>query len=288
MANEITWKYKAGVGAIGGLALAMLKLIEARFFLGALSSTEAIAAYLTYFCYIFLGMVVAGIFAESDGPPDKIKKSSFILGLLAPSVLLAIVSQPIKIETVLEGGVKSIPKLGSWFTDSAYAQEKPAVKTEERKPGGQPKSAPEIWEKAPRATETGQAIVLKWADVEPSFKHALFTALGRPSEEGPYLYVVGTTADQTKALKAASLINVILRKSNVEALVVRPEGSPNLYVTLSTPDSAAKTVEVRSFAKSAAIEALQRDSKVETREAASLLLEGKVVKARSLFEAPGM
>src|SRR3989304_1861072 len=103
MADELTWLEKAGIGALGGLGLAILKLIDARFYLGTVSSVEPAAAYLTYFCYMLLGSLVAVFFTDHELPADnelpaqkikrtqKMKRSAFVLGLLAPSVLLAIV-----------------------------------------------------------------------------------------------------------------------------------------------------------------------------------------------------
>ncbi len=77
-------------GALGGIVLALLKLVESGFFLGNMWSSTAGAAYLTYIVYIFFGVVVAILFTERSLSVDKIKKSAFILGVLAPSVLLAI------------------------------------------------------------------------------------------------------------------------------------------------------------------------------------------------------
>jgi hypothetical protein len=49
---------KAAIGAVGGLCLAVLKLIDAKFFLTT-GSTEMLVGYLTYFSFLLLGMAVA-------------------------------------------------------------------------------------------------------------------------------------------------------------------------------------------------------------------------------------
>jgi hypothetical protein len=57
---------KAAIGAVGGLCLGILKLIDAKFFLMTASSTEMFVGYLTYFSFLLLGMAVAAFLAEDD------------------------------------------------------------------------------------------------------------------------------------------------------------------------------------------------------------------------------
>ena len=42
--SDLTWWQKARIGALGGLGLAVLKLIDQKFFLGSITSVEASAA----------------------------------------------------------------------------------------------------------------------------------------------------------------------------------------------------------------------------------------------------
>src|SRR5260221_8650068 len=125
MADELTWWEKAGIGAIGGLGLAILNLIDAKLFLGSISAVEAWAAYLTYFSYMCLGSMAAVFLTDHELPAPKMKRSSFVLGLLAPSVLLAIVSQPIKQGQPLDEGLRNVPRISEWFISSTHAQEVP-------------------------------------------------------------------------------------------------------------------------------------------------------------------
>lgn len=96
MTDDLPWWHKATVGFLGGLSLALLKPIDARFYIGAASTVEAHAAYLTYFAYMLLGGLAAVFLADHDLPPKKILRSAFVIGILAPSVLLAIANQPFR------------------------------------------------------------------------------------------------------------------------------------------------------------------------------------------------
>ncbi len=109
------------IGAMGGFTLALLKLVESQFFLNNLWSTTSGAAYLTYAVYIFFGIVVACFFAERSLERDKLLKNAFILGLLAPSMLLAIAARPIGEIGTADNSGKGIPSLGSLIFPTAYA-----------------------------------------------------------------------------------------------------------------------------------------------------------------------
>ena len=129
-----------------------------------------------------------------------------------------------------------------------------------------------------------QLTELKKAEADYTFKDSVLKALGREGEPGPYLYVIASSVDKDKATKAASEINSILPKGEIKAAIVRPQGRQILYVVLNTPASAAETKKTNSAARAAAVEALQKSTNPETVRAATLLLEGEVVRARTLFE----
>jgi hypothetical protein len=287
-----TLKHKAGIGAIGGLSLSILKLIEAKFFISNLFSQDAIAAYLTYFCYVVLGVFVAIIFTETEQPTDKIRKHAFVLGLLAPSFLLAVVSQPIRKFSDVDPSLKGIQQLGSWLADSAYAQEvevpkSPKASTSPNPPSGFTLRSNDDSVKTqapPAAPGYLNTVELKKSDADYTFTDSVFRALGREGSPGPYLYVVAKSDDTEKAAKAASEINMILPKGEVKAFVVKPEGAKTLYVVLTPPASAAEATKASNVARNAALEALQKSAKPDTKRAAALLLEGEVVRARLLFE----
>lgn len=272
MVNGVAWWQKAGIGALGGLGLAMLKLIDARFFLvGNASYIEAIAAYLTYFCYMLLGSLAAVFLADHDLPEPKLRRSAFVLGLLAPSVLLAIVTQPIKPGQLPPDGIKDVPKLGRWLVPSAHAEE--------------PKSSGP----APGQPEQTKIITLMQWQVQPSFTSAILAAVGRKDVVAPVAYVVGTTTDKAKALEAAQQVNWILSSAEGDVklipLVIRPEGASSYYITIGHFTSPEKAVDVKSAARSAAIKALTATPSLNDKRAATLLLQGKVVEGRLFFDA---
>ena len=107
----IASREKLLIGAIGAACLGLLKLIGANFYLAEASTAVATGAYLTYGALIVLGMVVAYFFAE-DGPgAPQARRSAFTLGLLAPSVLIAIASRPLHeppLQTALPGDVPTL------------------------------------------------------------------------------------------------------------------------------------------------------------------------------------
>lgn len=271
MADELTWWEKAGIGALGGLGLAILKLIDAKFYLGSVSSVEPAAAYLTYFCYMLLGSLVAVFFTDHELPAPKMKRSSFVLGLLAPSVLLAIVTQPIKPGQLPDEGLRNVPKIGSWLIPSAHAQE--------------PTRSPE----AP-VSELPQIISITKADLAPSFSAALLAAVGRKGIVAQYAYVVGTTTDKQKALETAQTMNSLFLTSykgnmKLNAQIIKPEGAPNYYVTVGNTGTPDLILALKSAARSAAVTSLTATPTQDAKQAASLLLEGRVLQARSLVEA---
>src|SRR2546422_10636162 len=88
--NEVSWTHKALIGAAGGLCLVLLKLIDASFYVGDISSKQAVVGYLTYLAYLIIGTIVAVFLSEHNVPKEKVIKSAFIAGLLGPSMLIAL------------------------------------------------------------------------------------------------------------------------------------------------------------------------------------------------------
>lgn len=268
--SDTHWLHKALIGALGGLALALLKLIDAKFYLTSLFSVESQAAYLTYFCYMILGSVTAVFLSDQDEPPAKLRKSAFLLGLLAPSVLLAIANQPIK-SPPAETPV--IPRLGAWFVSSAHAQQTA------------PTQAP-----APAT----QAQVVSRTSYEPSFGDAVAAALGRKTLSTPYAYVVGVTSDQKKALSTASKLNLALAGQAgtpaglPSAQVLQFKGEPDYYVLLGGLASKEKQSNLAASVKGWGIELLSGSNPPpaldagDQKELGKLLLNAKVVAAPKL------
>ncbi|MBI3148567.1 MAG: hypothetical protein HYZ17_08660 [Betaproteobacteria bacterium] len=268
--SDTQWWHKALIGALGGLALALLKLIDAKFYLASIFSVESQAAYLTYFCYMILGSVTAVFLCDHDEPPAKMRKSAFLLGLLAPSVLLAIANQPIKPPPA---DTPAIPRLGGWFVPSAHAQE----------------AAPA----SPPAAAT-QARVVNRSSYEPSFGDAVAAALGRKTLSTPYAYVVGVTSDQKKALSTATKLNLALAGQAgtpaglPSAQVLQFKGETDYYVLLGGLASKEKQSSMAGSVKGLGIELLSGSKTPTTmgaeeqKELGKLLLNAKVVAAPRL------
>src|SRR5438309_1809680 len=91
----MTWIDKAKIGAVGGIALALLKLIDNHFFVSACLMPEVYGNLLIYVAYVVLGMIVAVFLTDPELPASKLSRNAFVLGLLAPSVLIAISAKPL-------------------------------------------------------------------------------------------------------------------------------------------------------------------------------------------------
>ena len=264
------------IGAIGGVSLTLLKLIENGFFLDNLTGTLAIASYLTYIAYVFLGIVVAIFFVEKDASNEKIKKNAFVLGLLAPSLLLAITtnnaaSQP------RENPAQKVPDLpasiiGEFILPNAWA------------------SATCSAGMVSIVTEDGALCVegnsIKKAQLEPSYAEAFKQALGRGRAASKYSFVVGRTTDVTVARKLTADINsMVLTSSELKAMISVPEGNGMLFVTIGSPDEKQTAEHIKDVVTKQAIKTVHETRAMqETVDVANLLVNGIVVETKLLFD----
>ena len=272
--SELSWQAKAGIGALGGLGLAILKLIDAQFYLQSASWQEPMAGYLTYFCYMILGSLVAVFLTEHDLPIPKLKRSSFVMGLLAPSVMVALLTQPIKIGPQEGANIKNVPRVDISIFTSAYAQE-PTKQSE-----------PTF------SSETPTITTLTKSQVAPSFRDALWAAVGRKEIATPYYYVIGKTTDKNRAVETAQNVNVILRSTERDAKlttrILKPEGTSGYYIVLGDRGSYDQIANVRSEVRAAATKSLVAAASDDTKRAAMFMLDGQAVQGTKLLEAaPG-
>lgn len=269
MANPLSNSKIAFIGAIGGLSLSALNLVESGFFIDDLWCNTSKAAYFTYIVYIFLGVVVSLIFAERSLTPGKLKKNAFILGLLAPSLLIAIASRPIGTEGSGSNVIKSLTRLGSLITQPAYA--------ESGCPGG--------FIPAEGGCIKGKEINNK--DVGPTFGEAVKAAISRTQVPKKYTLVIGVTKNGLKAEEVAKNINKnILAGTTDEAIsakVVKPEGKGTYYVTVGKLGSPENVLKVKTSVESSAIDALAKKDDKATEDSAKLLLKGKIVEGNVLL-----
>jgi len=267
--HEINWKLAAAIGALGGLCLVLLKLVQARFYLDAPWSKEASVAYLTYVVFVVLGAVTGVFFAEHN-----VRRNTFVAGLLAPSILLSFFSAPnFRFESIGEAP-KDIKPLSLSIVSEAYAQQA-----------------------APSPGQTGEAAppplvtTIRKSDVEPTFKEALLLALGKPQPVDTYLFVMGKTPDKAKAIATATSINNFIKAmESVEIAklpqvqIIKIEGMPDYFVALGALQKSSAVIATKKFAYSAATTSLTESTDVQARKLAPLLLEGKVVDARDFFQ----
>jgi hypothetical protein len=260
------WPQKAAIGAFGGLALVLLKLIEVRFLLSEPSSVAVAAAYLTYFAYVVLGVLVAVFFTDDSLELDKRKKNAFITGLLAPSVLLAAISQPHSggpgTETV------TIPKISQAIIGSANAEE---PKTRLAEPSG--------WQSV--------VITVKKSDLEYGFLDGVSWALGRSTPATPSLYVLGQADSEKKAADFANRVNVVLRAGGAPAMatanVIYPVDQQTWFVSVGQPGRFEELVYLRKAVNSVAINMLSSANTGTEKQIASQLLEGQIIKGEVIF-----
>ena len=267
-----TWYAKLFFAGIGAVCLSLLKLIGANFYLGVGSRESVIGAYLTYVCYLVLGMAVGYLFGEEHpNSSQKTRQSVFLMGLLAPSILLAVITRS-NIPTIgaPASNASNVPTLGlgllPWPVSTVYAQTAP----------------PKI------------AVVTK-KDFSPSFADGVSAALGRePVPEPRVLWIAGKTTDEKKALQTAQQIDAWLPKQgnstkDLKAKIIKPENSDQFYVTVGTTYSSFQTLkdvpgktawQIDRTLKDAAGKALSSGGDAST---ARMLIKGDVVKGDSLF-----
>jgi hypothetical protein len=272
--SDLTWWQKAGIGALGGLGLAVLKLIDQKFFLGSITSVEASAAYLTYICYMVLGSLAAVFLTDHDLPPVKVRRGAFVIGLLAPSVLLAIANQNVTQGPSKSDITKPIPKLSSLFLSSAYAEERPKLNENES-----PKNEPAI-------------AVLPKSTANPGFWDAVKAAVGRKEPDEKFVYVVGATPDKQKALDTAESMNALLFKpageeKQVKSRAVKLEGEQGYFVVVGDVGMRDAVLRTKVEATSAAVKSLATDTVslgglAQRKELANLLVGAQVVPASAL------
>jgi hypothetical protein len=220
------------------------------------------------------------------------------MGLLAPSILLAIISNPPNIGGLNTNGsdtskIQTLPKkaaLDPWrlldkLITTAHAQE-PPVHTK-----GPP---------VPEWTNEGKVVTLSKASVTPSFWDGVRAALGRATRPNPSLWVVGKTSDLATAESTAKDVNNWIVKTHtplshdgqpekgwdLSPLIIHPEGTDMFYVILGGFLSPGEARGVEESIKKAAAETLDKPSTPQEKSAASVAIKGGIVQAGALFNSP--
>ncbi len=261
----IPWYEKAAIGAIGALCLGLLKLTDANFYLGAADRSATLGAYLTYTAYLVMGMAVAFFFCDDTRDRGKSRKSAFLMGLLAPSILVAVLTRPVSAPSLPTATDADITKLGHSmsvpFFPAAYAEEP----------------------KAPSPVTT-----LSARDLSPGFADGVYSALGMKSIPSNYLFILAKTTKRELAVARAEEINALLQKvpgqDKIKARVFKIEGNDDFYLALGNPSSPEGVTAIKQAATRAAASILKGRPTEAQAATSRLLLEGKTVKGDALLK----
>lgn len=265
--QELTVKEAAWIGMLGGLSLALLKLMQAQFYVDDPWSREARVAYFTYFVFIVLAGISGVFFSEHN-----VRRNTFVAGLLAPSILLTFFAAPnFRVATIGEPA-SAIRELSFDVIGTAYAQQPPAMGTPAR---------PEKLD--------AKVQVIRNSDLQPGYLESFWRAIGKPPAPGKYLVVVGRTGDLGKAFATANSLNGLkMSLSAAEAAklpraeVVKFEGLNEYYVTLGALQSPIDAASTRRLAASVGVTSLAGDAAAGAQTVAPLLVDGVVIEARAL------
>jgi len=299
--NTIAWNEKAIIGASGGLSLVILKLIEADFFLtSSLSEAEILARYLTYIAYLLLGVMVAIFFTDSEGNKEKVRKNAFISGLVAPSLLLALLSPP-----NLGDGVDpttSIQQFGERIQPSNFSPLGTESATDNDASDDDHNSKLNLAPTFSRVRSTDaqaadSTIVngVKVLDIVPddietaTFAQLLLGAIGRNPNLKNYVFVVGKTRSQHNAVNIAANINAFFKKKRPlgvpSAIVMHPKNTNEYYITIGEINLKTDAKLIKRKIHGYASKVLYGDKQLleKNRKIASTLLRGTVVFADDLL-----
>jgi hypothetical protein len=295
--NAIAWGEKAVIGASGGLSLVILKLIEADFFLtSSLSDAEILVRYLTYIAYLILGIMVAIFFTDTDGNKEKIRKNAFISGLVAPSLLLALVSPP-----NVDGDIDPtthIQQLEERIQPSNFSPlgaESATDNNDNSKLNFAPTTFSRVRSTDAQVSRSTIVHGVKVLDIVPddiekaSFGQLLLGAIGRGPNLKNYVFVVGKTTSQHNAVNIAVNINSFIQNKLLlgvpSAIVMHPKNTNQYYISIGEINLKENAKLIKQKIHGYASKVLFGDKQVteKDRKIASSLLKGTVVFADDLL-----
>lgn len=252
---------KAFIGAAGGFSLVLLKLIDVGFFVGA-PDAKILVGYLTYASYIVLGMIVATFLTDHELSIEKGRRQALIMGLLAPSILIAIITNPDsgKNYTSTTSSINSVPDLGFSFSliRNAFAQEESDT---------------------PYNSEVKIKVIRK-SDVDVGYRDAFLSVIGRKEIEGKFAFVVGSTNSSDRAEEVAKQLNSALECDKSKggcAELVTGEGGGLVYVTVGGLQGIASANQEKLNSLQKLITSMKINPNQNTGKLATLVSKGKIV-----------
>ncbi len=239
---------KAGIGAGAGVCLAIVKLIEVNFYLGQ-PHAQVVGGILTALAFVALAALFSAFVSEKD--PRKI----FTQGLLAPSLLVALVHQgaamPGATTTSSPESIPTLSGLVQLVEPTLYAEQRPGVQV--------------VTPDRLRATVSDGALLM----------------LGRGSVASSFMYVVGKTTRQEEATAVAERVQRVLTGARLSsrAQVIQIQGNPERYVIVGGLQTQAEATRIRREVITKVVDSGQTDP-----GALKLLVNGVIVDGRSLAQ----
>ena len=258
---------KAFIGAAGGFSLVLLKLIDADFFVGA-PHTKLLVGYLTYASYIVLGMIVSTYLTDHELSKEKGRRQALIMGLLAPSILIAIITNPNtgNGQSVSHAGLNTVPDLGFNISPvgKAYADDVA------------PSAAPSSAQKDIKIK------VIKKSDVEIGYKEAFLSQFGRQNAENKFALVVGSSSNKDRATDVAKQLNTALgchgdSTNETCAELLKTNQSNLVFVTIGGLQSLNSAQNLKLQSIETLLKPADSSQTVDHGELAALISNGKII-----------
>jgi hypothetical protein len=244
--------HRAAIGACAGISLILVKLTEANFYLGR-PRDEIVGGLLTVLAFVVLSTIFS-TFVDEDNP-----RKLFVQGLLAPSLLIALVHQGADVRTVSGDNPGDIPFIGALIAPVVLHAAEPALA-----------QAPRVKRIDPAALN-GTAL------------DGALLLLGRGQPRKTFLFVVGRATDAAQARSTATQLREALSAAwrggaAPEVEIMQFAGQLDVYVTVG----GLRTSDQANAVRREAI-AMLLDSRVSNgREQLRVLANGKVVDGRQL------
>jgi hypothetical protein len=250
--RNLTWPVKLGIGAVGGVCLALVKLVEVNFYIGE-SGPKAIGGFLTLLAFVLLAALSSVFLGEKE--PKKV----FLQGLLAPSLLIALIHQGAGLPAQTPSASPSaIPSFG--IMELLI----PGVHAEELLQEMQAKALDVPVERI-RGTATDGALL----------------ALGRGSASASFMYVIGKGTDARQASAVADRVQraLLTSGSGLRVQTIRIEGRNELYVTVGGLLTGPEAARTRADVVKKVVDSGQVDAAT-----LKMLVNGPVVDGRELLK----
>ena len=297
MRDELTKFQIARIGAIGGICLSILKLIEVKFYVGAESSNEIIVGYLTYVSYVLLGMAVAVYFSDRELPAQKLEKNALMMGLLAPSILIAIITKPVQFESPEDASSIIIPEINFGLMQPGEESSSDSSDTSGFNLGGLILSSAHAQESngqiEPRPDDSAASKLtvktITKSQFEPTLSDHFLGNFGRAKPLNKYFFVIGVAETEENAEKFAESLNNSLECKNLSAKtecaqLVKPEGGEKVFVTYGDYSSAESAALRRDEMIKHTLNASIETSDFSKLKSVQQLSQGQVLPAAKLFE----